>query len=279
MLPEEYADIEHLRETIAEHLRQLDDAGTNHLNLTDPDARLIKSKHGVEFCYNDQITVDSAHGIITANGVSQDAMDSRNLTPMLDEVAETTGRCADENLANSGYYSGKALADADEKGREVLVNKKPTPSRSAEKQDEFDVENFDYDEESDRYYCGYGGWLVFRSKRWDKKKGYYRKYYKCQEYANCPFREQCSPKGCRTISVSEFRKSISRQREKQKKPVNVELLKSRKTIVEPVFGNIKHNMGFRRFTVRGIDEVSAQWALICLIVNLKKIYRVWAARI
>ncbi len=46
-------------------------------------------------------------------------------------------------------------------------------------------------------------------------------------------------------------------------------------IVEPVFGIIKHVMGFRRWTLRGLENVKAQWAMLCSVYNLKKLYKNW----
>ena len=47
----------------------------------------------------------------------------------------------------------------------------------------------------------------------------------------------------------------------------------RKQIVEPVFGQIKEVRGFRRFSLRGLANVSAEWDLICLTHNLLKLFR------
>ncbi|HSB71891.1 MAG TPA: IS1182 family transposase [Candidatus Methylomirabilis sp.] len=47
----------------------------------------------------------------------------------------------------------------------------------------------------------------------------------------------------------------------------------RKAIVEPVFGQIKGARGFRRFSVRGLGKVQAEWSLICLTHNLLKLFR------
>ena len=47
----------------------------------------------------------------------------------------------------------------------------------------------------------------------------------------------------------------------------------RKAIVEPVFGQIKQVRGFRQFLLRGFDQVSAEWELICLGHNLLKLFR------
>lgn len=49
-----------------------------------------------------------------------------------------------------------------------------------------------------------------------------------------------------------------------------ELYALRKHTVEPVFGIIKHVMGFRRFSLRGLKKVSGEWTLVTLAWNLKR---------
>jgi hypothetical protein len=46
-----------------------------------------------------------------------------------------------------------------------------------------------------------------------------------------------------------------------------------RAIVEPVFGQIKEWRGFRRFLLRGLQKVRAEWKLICLTHNLLKLFR------
>lgn len=47
----------------------------------------------------------------------------------------------------------------------------------------------------------------------------------------------------------------------------------RKYVVEPVFGQIKQARGFRQFLLRGVEKVTAEWALICTAHNLTKLAR------
>ena len=47
----------------------------------------------------------------------------------------------------------------------------------------------------------------------------------------------------------------------------------RKVIVEPVFGQIKEARGFRRFLLRGLDNIRGEWRLVCLTHNLLKLWR------
>jgi len=46
--------------------------------------------------------------------------------------------------------------------------------------------------------------------------------------------------------------------------------KSRYWDVEAVFGNIKQNMGFKRFMFRGMDKITTEIGLIVLAHNLNK---------
>lgn len=56
-----------------------------------------------------------------------------------------------------------------------------------------------------------------------------------------------------------------------------EIYAKRKSIVEPVFGQIKEARSVRRMMLRGLEAVRAEWQLICLSHNLLKIYRNQAA--
>jgi hypothetical protein len=56
-------------------------------------------------------------------------------------------------------------------------------------------------------------------------------------------------------------------------PDNAARYAKRKITVEPVFGQIKHNRGYRRFTRRGLAAVDSEWKLICTTANLLKIHR------
>ena len=51
------------------------------------------------------------------------------------------------------------------------------------------------------------------------------------------------------------------------------IYRRRKVIVEPVFGQIKEVRGFRRFSLRGLEKVRAEWKLVCATANLLKLFR------
>ena len=67
--------------------------------------------------------------------------------------------------------------------------------------------------------------------------------------------------------------AVQRMREKLSSGIARELYSMRRTIVEPVFGQIKQARGLRRFAFRGLQKVQAEWKLICLTHNLLKMFR------
>jgi transposase len=64
-----------------------------------------------------------------------------------------------------------------------------------------------------------------------------------------------------------------KMQEKLRSATGKALYAARKHIVEPVFGQIKSARGVRKFLLRGLEKVSAEWQLICLTHNLLKIWR------
>jgi len=52
----------------------------------------------------------------------------------------------------------------------------------------------------------------------------------------------------------------------------------RKVIVEPVFGQIKEARGFRRFLLRGLEQIRGEWRLVCLGHNLLQLWRYGGAQ-
>ena len=58
-----------------------------------------------------------------------------------------------------------------------------------------------------------------------------------------------------------------------------EAYKLRKQLVEPVFGIIKEQQGARRFLLRGLANVAAEWIVLATAFNLRTLWRVWRSRI
>src|SRR6266851_3628310 len=66
---------------------------------------------------------------------------------------------------------------------------------------------------------------------------------------------------------------VDRMRRKLQTKAGAAIYSTRKTIVEPVFGQIKQARGFRQFLLRGLEKVQGEWAVICLTHNILKLHR------
>ena len=51
----------------------------------------------------------------------------------------------------------------------------------------------------------------------------------------------------------------------------------RKELVEPAFGVLKEQMGARRFLLRGLNNVRAEFTLLSTAFNLRSLWRTWSA--
>ena len=65
---------------------------------------------------------------------------------------------------------------------------------------------------------------------------------------------------------------IDKMRNKLKTVEGRKIYAERKSTVEPVFGIIKHVLGFRQFFLRGLEAVSGEWTLVSIAWNMKRMF-------
>ena len=144
------------------------------------------------------------------------------------------------------------------------------------KKDKFNKDNWPYDPESDTYFCPQDReFNVYLEREKATASGY---KYKEKLYAGlgcrgCPERRFC----CRG---SGDRRIQRRDKWEQQKTEVRDFLLSEEGVrmrslrpIEPetVFGQVKNNMGFKRFHLRGKDKVTAEWGLVSMAHNLRKL--------
>jgi hypothetical protein len=132
-----------------------------------------------------------------------------------------------------------------------------------------------YDEELDEWICANNKRLTFAYESKKKSDNGYesiKRTYRCTDCRNCPFQETCAKgKDAKTIQVSlQNQKQRQEVRERLSSEQGKEKYGQRKIDVEPVFGHIKYNRGFDRFSLRGLSKNTSDWGLICVAHNLQK---------
>ena len=81
------------------------------------------------------------------------------------------------------------------------------------------------------------------------------------------------PEPVAAIELAADAPAVDRMKELLRSEEGRAVYKRRKVIVEPVFGQIKEGRGFRRFSFRGLKNVSAEWDLVAMTHNLLKLFR------
>ncbi len=89
-----------------------------------------------------------------------------------------------------------------------------------------------------------------------------------KEKHNQPLKERLKEADPLPDNPSSIEKMKHRLQSKEGKAIYAQ----RKSTVEPVFGVIKHVIGFRQFMLRGFQKVKGEWNLICIAYNLKRLY-------
>lgn len=274
-LPQELEERQALREKVREALKQLEEAGQEHLHPADEDARIMpcKEQNRNAFAYNGQAVADEQAGIVVACEATTDCNDEQQLNAMLDKVQAQAGQKAERSLADTGYATGPEFEQAEKQGRDVVValpqTMRPNPNKP------YAASNFIYDKKRDVLICPHGDELAFRGTRYRKERGYHLRRYQCAS-TDCPHRAQCTnSKTGRTVDVNQYYEVIKRQRDKQQDPDVQADLRKRGYLIEPVFAFIKQHLGFRRFTVSGLDNVQTQWSMLCATYNLHKLFKHW----
>ncbi len=275
-------------------------------NTTDPHSRIIaNASKGVIQGYNAQAAATAAQ-IVVAAEVTATANDQPHLVPVATAAVENlTGAGCEQSiatlLADAGYWSA-ANSTADVGAQNVLIATRKSAWRKADKPDDDKLAvlaRVNRGELSQRA----AGELLGVSYTWvrDMTKRYFGKDGQRITRNEEPEPDEWIPvierldrgeisrrTACDELQVSDTRAksmlahvrgegidpSIARTNMDAKlaEPANAELYKQRGQIIEPVFGNIKANLGYRRFSRRSFDAVQSEWQLICAAHNLLKLH-------
>lgn len=239
------------------------------ISLTDPDSRRMRNKKNrVEPSYNAQLVAGN-NGFIVANRIVQACDDRNQLLPNIEQVEQNFGPLAEGTKisADAGYEKANVLEGLDNKGFDLYVPGKNVSNTEKK----FAKANFKYDEEQDAYICPENKLLRNVGDYFNKKRNEYLTIYKtcAEDCFNCPYLQECCKTGKnRAIHALPQDKLLNQIKVKLRSEEGMKIYQHRKETVEKSFGDIKHNKGFRRFLLRGLNKVQIEWNLVCTAHNL-----------
>ncbi len=226
---------------------------TRLINTTDPDSRMLRARNRFVQGYNAQAAV-SEDQVVVAAEVCNAANDSTQFQAMVAaterNLADAEDELAEVFVADAGYWNtDNATLDID---AEVLIAPMPAtqgitdPSDPQVARRKAVVERLDRGELTIREAAGEMGVSLTWARKLlaDHRRG------------------GADPAQLRTRMLDRLASETG-----------AAAYAKRKITVEPVFGNLKANLGFRRFSRRGLDAVSSEWRLICTVHNLLKMHR------
>ncbi|WP_050614516.1 IS1182 family transposase [Bacillus testis] len=256
----------------------------NSYSKTDPDATFMRMKDDymkngqLKAGYNVQVATEGQYAL--AYSLFSNPTDTRTLIPFLDQIEQHYFELPKHIVADAGYGSEQNYDDIlSNRKREALITygMYVKEQKKKYKQNPFNTANWQYDKEKDVYTCPNQQQLVFKnySVRTDKE-GFTREFkiYECENCSGCPLRSSCT----KAKEGNHRKVMVNEKWEQQKEYVRAKLseeetssiYRKRKIDVEPVFGFLKANLHFNRFSVRGKSKVENEMGLALMAVNLRK---------
>jgi hypothetical protein len=240
------------------------------INFTDPDSCIMVTKHqGVQQCYNHFALVDDKANIILGTYTSNNSSDQLGLIPAIENTEKVYGSLKGFQLgADAGFFSADNISYTEGKGIDYYASYPEAKSPYAK-------DKFTYDNSTDTYTCPEGNMLAVKKRMEDSIICQYSNEEACKLCKNC---SQCTKAkdGIRKIERDMENDQIrERAKEKAKSEEGREILRLRKSIPEPVWGNIKTQDGLIQMHYRGLDKSSLEFKLHCAMHNLRKILKVY----
>lgn len=264
-LEEKIAALREKKDWQEELLDQLQDNDEKQISTTDEEARKMHASQGTVIGYNCQSAVDAKHKLIVAEDVTNEGTDLQQLSGMALEAQKTLAVEKLEAVADTGYCNNADVSLCVEHGITPYIQKADTSANTA--RGLYAKKDFRYDPEKDVYVCPSGVELTHRFNTYEQGRAL--RYYRTSACVKCPLKEKCTRNKNRTITREEDEGLMDAMAARVAE--HPERMKARKALVEHPFGTIKRALGYTYFLVKGLAMVRAEWSLITLSYNLKRV--------
>jgi hypothetical protein len=283
-IPEELADVEKRLKKIRALKEELSKKKLKRINETDNECRIMKAagNHYIP-AYNCQAIVDVNSQLILVADVINKVNDCGQIPEQLETLIKEYSVKPKIILGDSGYWDGENLNYLNDMKIDGIIADKTMKEISHERRgltnerNKYKKIHFRYIHEKDTYMCPEGKELHRQGKKGlvakRKNIGDNRYYtYTCRDYHECKVKIACS-KNKRHRKIYRYFDEDIRELAQQRIRSNegYTIYKQRMTSIEPVFGNIKHNLGFNSFHLRGMIKTRGEFLLVATAHNLKKL--------
>jgi len=258
----------------------------NSYSKTDPDATFMRMKEDhmkngqLKPGYNVQMATENQ--FVLFYSIHQRPTDTRCFIPHMERLAASGLPMPKTVIADAGYGSEEnylyAVGEEKEPRFDFLI---PYGSYMKEKtrrykKDIRHASNWTYEERNDRFICPNGRYVLFKKYQTKKNTSGLEqsfKIYECEDCSDCPFKTSCTKaKGNRQIHWNTIWEELKIKAKKALEDDEKSAIYARRKVeVESVFGHIKGNRSFRRFSLRGLEKVHTEFGIVALAHNLLKV--------
>lgn len=276
-------------------------------NRTDNESAKMATGKGVIQGYTGVAAVDAAHQIIVEAQAHGTGSEQALLVPVV-ETLQPLLAARTLITADAGYHSEANLQALAERDVDALIadnamrrrderfasqdrhkqapdplHDKSAPASPGERT-VYQSSDFTYDPVARTCVCP-AGKSLYRKGAANVTNGYVGAHFRGakRDCVPCPLRARClrTPETTAVRNVVFFHGRVAarpkpethtaRMKAKIDTPDGRARYGQRFGTVEPVFGNLCHNKGLDRFTLRGRTKVDGQWKLFCLVQNIEKL--------
>ena len=256
-------------------LREMEETGKSQISLTDPESRLMKTRHGPDVCYNVQTAVDSKHKLIPEYDVVNKTNDLDMLAPVAMGAKEVLNASQLDAVADKGYYDLLQLKKCVDNGiTPSVINHEQarggvTKTRGIPKP-EFYLDRFVYDSSANTYTCPAGQTLVYFSQT--SCDGKLELRYGKAPCRSCPhFMTACTTdRNGRAIKRWEHQKIVEEMEIRMKTAEGREKYSKRKQLSEHPFGTMKRAFNQEYLLLRGLVKVRGEVGFTMIAYNMRR---------
>lgn len=250
----------------------------NSYSKTDQDATFFRMKNGQLLpAYN--VIIGTENQLIVNYSIHQKASESDQFISHMTKYYQYHSIYPELAVGDATYGNEENYTFLEDKAIESYLkyNTFHYETTKEYRDNKFQRENFKYDEANDSYECPNGSKLIFKEEIRKKTLTAFEqvvRVYESESCKGCQFRKQCKKKGRGKKKINVNRKNDrlrAHARANLTSKEGIRLRKQRNVDVEPCFGDLKYNLGYKRFRLRGKEKVNIEFGLLSMSHNIRKI--------
>ena len=241
----------------------------NQPGSSDPDARYGKfpGKRILPGYKQHTVADGSSRVVLGVTVTPANGAESDEALDVIDKAVSNLNNRPEVVCADGAYGSGFNAAGMEDRGIRFVTP--PPKPKTHTGDDYFTVEDFEYDELSDKFTCPAGKSL--RHVQTERVRG--RRIYRAKrsECRDCPLKSRCTKSERRSVKVSVHHGAMVRLRADSKTDSFKKLYRCRAPLIEGVFAESKQWHGLSRAWRRGLSKMRIQSWLVCAVLNFKRL--------